>query len=224
MHQPEQLSIILPWFHPEPRKGNTMKVKPNRQQRVTHEAKRRQTLSAKASRGEMSTRNGPDNDWGLPPASIPSDLPWNDNLRAFPQHGEPGVIHQTALGPITMKGGGLVLALHVSLLFDQDGRLIGCLNHYPLGELIPAGARLAGNSVGMHAGEYSIVIRKSERNHGYGLALLAAADSQWSLDFWCQRYTIEGRALVVKYLNQQAQSTNLATQEERAKVYERLSS
>src|ERR1039457_3948374 len=99
VHQLEQLSIILPWFHTGTEEGDTMQVNPNRQQRFAHEAKRRQTLSAKASRGEMSTRNGPENDWGLPPASLSSDLPWNDNLMPFRQHGEPGVIHQTALGP-----------------------------------------------------------------------------------------------------------------------------
>jgi hypothetical protein len=58
--------------------------------------------------------------------------------------------------------------------------------------------------VNMGAGEYSLVIRKSARNQGHGLVLLAAADRKWSLDFSRQHYTVEGRALVVKYLNQGA--------------------
>lgn len=199
-----------------------MKVKPKRQQRITREANGKLAPSAIVGRTEMLALNGPENDWGLPPVSIRSDLPWTSNLAAYPKLGEPGMSHRTLFVPLGLRDLPRMTVINCSLLYDHDGLLVGRLHHYPLGMFDPAcGNRL---EVGMDAGECSIVIRKSERYQGYGMELLAAADRQWSLDFWCQRYSAEGRAFVVKYLNQPAGGTNVGTLKLRAKVYGRLSS
>lgn len=199
-----------------------MKVKPKRQQRITREANRKQALSAKASRAEMLALNGPDNDWGLAPASIRSDLPWTSDLANYPKHGKSGISHRTLLLPMELRDLPRITVINCSLFYDHDGLLVGRIHHYPLGMFNPAWANKG--EVSMDVGECSIVIRKSERHQGYGMELLAAADRQWSLDFWCQRFTAEGRAFVVKYLNQPAGCTNVGTLKLRAKVCGRLSS
>lgn len=179
-----------------------MKVKPKKQQRVTHGANRKQAASAIAGESEALAGEGTNNDWGLPPASLRSDLPWDLNLQGYPILGEPGIAHHTTLVPMDLRDRPRTTFLQCSILRDHHGRMVGKLNHYPLGMFNPAWANKGEVSMGV--GEYCLVIRKSERNQGYGLALLEAADRRWSLDFWRQDYTVEGRALVVKYLNQRA--------------------
>lgn len=141
-------------------------------------------------RGHVTTVT--ESDWGLPLPSLSSDKAWGQNLRAHPLRGRPGFLHSTCLVPMEHNGYGKYVLMQVSLLYADNGVLVGCLRHYPAG------------FQSMSPGEYSIVINESHRNRGYGLRLLKAADEKWSLNFWCQEYTSEGRALVIKYLNQRA--------------------
>jgi hypothetical protein len=133
-----------------------------------------------------------ESDWGLPLPSLSSDKAWGQNLRAHPLRGTPGLLHSNCLVPMGHNGYEQYVFVQVSLLYADDGALVGCLRHYPAG------------FQSMSSGECSIVIDARQRNRGYALRLLKAADEKWSLNFWCQQYTAEGRALVIKYLNQRA--------------------
>jgi hypothetical protein len=126
----------------------------------------------------------------LPLPSIRNDKTWGQNLRIHPPRGKPGLIHSNCLVPMEHNGPGKYVFVQISLLYSDNGALVGCLRHYP------------GGFESMSSGEYSIVIDESQRRRGYGLLLLKAADEKWSLNFWCQEYTPEGRALAIKYLNQ----------------------
>ena len=85
--------------------------------------------------------------------------------------------------------------LNEAFFGNDEGRLVGVLRQYPIGAC--ADSPLYEKVIG----EYSVAVKPRYQRQGIGLALLAAADQKWGLDFWCQKFTPQGRQLAIAYLN-----------------------
>jgi GNAT superfamily N-acetyltransferase len=122
--------------------------------------------------------------------SVSSDLvyAWATQAPQYPPDGPPG---------ISYFRGDVSPDVWVDCLLwrDEDGTLRGILNRYPT-DIPPWEAQ----------GNFNLWVDPDWHRQGIGTALITEADRRWSLDFEQQRYTLEGAALVARYLERQGRA------------------
>lgn len=133
-------------------------------------------------------------EFGLPEAEISMVVNFDHMAQDYPLKGSPGITHQSELKIVDYFGESVIGLISTSIMRDGNGDIIAVLRHFP------AGLRFQSKEATKAPGEFSIYVRPTSRRRGVGLELLAAANELWSIDFWCQEYTKEGRELVLKYL------------------------
>jgi len=146
----------------------------------------------------------------LPAPTVPGEghWSWESQAKQYPATHEPGVI----VGRVDALVGQLqpndpnVPEIAVSavvdtmLVYDLSRELVGILCHYPDEIAI----RFHGGEaiVLEEAGNVSMWVRPDRRRCGVGCSLLAACDALWHPNWWAQRYTRGGHALISAYLRQ----------------------
>jgi GNAT superfamily N-acetyltransferase len=134
-------------------------------------------------------------DYDLPPARVIRTDFTEAIFSGHPEVGQPGIAVSTKLEPMRHPDSAAAAFVWRNdvLYRGEDGRLIGVLRHYPMGVRIARDLLKA-------PGEYSVAVLANYRRRGIGFALLEEADAKWGLDFRCQEFSPEGRALAVTYL------------------------
>jgi len=132
-------------------------------------------------------------DSDLPPAQVIRTDFTEATFSGYPEVGQPGIAVATKLEPMSHAGSAAFVWRNEVLYRAENGRLIGVLRHYPVG------VRIARNLLSAPGG-CSVAVLANYRRRGIGFALLEAADAKWGLDFRCQEFSPEGRALAVRYL------------------------
>ncbi len=128
----------------------------------------------------------------LPEANVSNGATfWRPMFTGELRKGSPGYLLKTEI--VTYVGGAIAV-VNKALHRDSLGRLDGVLFLYP-GGLRDRGAVIKS------PGEYSIAVLPQARHKGVGRTLLTLADRKWGIDFLCQHYTPEGRALAASYLS-----------------------
>lgn len=142
----------------------------------------------------------------LPAPEVPGEGHWSwaSQARQYPEHGSPGVRYEhfdTVIGEVTDPFGvehKITAAVDVLLHYSVTGHLTGILCHYPQTIMLtlPGGREMPLEE----AGNVSLWVHPRRRRRGIGAALLAECERRWSIDWWAQKYTEGGHALITSYL------------------------
>lgn len=113
---------------------------------------------------------------------IPPAFSWESQARQYAYRDAPGIClerHSTA--ELGARLGEPLAFIDCLLYRDEDGLLVGILNHYP-----------DSNSEIEHAGNANIWVKPDHQRQGIGTALLKEAMRRWDLDLEQQNYTTQG--------------------------------
>lgn len=104
-------------------------------------------------------------------------LTWESQVSQYPEHGPPGISYMR---------GQLTPTHHVDCLLyrDEEGTLLGILNHYPA-DLPPA----------QREGSVNIWVHPAHRRSGIGRALVLEAVERWEVRRFAQNFTKSGAEL-----------------------------
>ena len=136
--------------------------------------------------------------------NYPPSFDFESQVGQYPATGEPGVSYfKGDLGAKNSKGE----PMHADTLLyrDDNGKVIGILNHYPMDITTRAqGGVYRGMTMLIEkAGNVNLMVDPGEQQRGVGSALLKDAIKRWDVDLSKQDYTQEGRAFARRFTTKQ---------------------
>lgn len=114
-------------------------------------------------------------------SALPPSLSWENQVRQYPQRGEPGLGYFA--GDVSEHYPGLP-PVDCLLWRDDDGWLRGILNHYPV-DYPPW----------EEAGKVNVFVDPARRHMGIATILAREAWSRWDVTLGAQDFTDEGAGL-----------------------------
>jgi ribosomal protein S18 acetylase RimI-like enzyme len=108
---------------------------------------------------------------------IPPAFSWQSQAAQYAYRDAPGIrLERHSIGEL-----GFMTLVDCILYRDEDGLLVGILNHY-----------VDSNNPEEQAGNCNIWVKPSHQRRGIGTALLKDAMERWDIDFEQQRFTSQG--------------------------------